>query len=94
MTVVIWTMGEMLFAPMAGAYVTNLAPERSRGRYHGLHMLAWSIGMLVGPVLGTLIYERSETLLWSACALSGVAAAAMLLRTTPGKIGAPGAIRK
>jgi len=79
MTVAIWTVAEMIFAPMMGAYVTNLAPERYRGRYHGLHMLTWSIGMLAGPVLGTMMYERSETLLWSACAVSGIVAAALLL---------------
>jgi len=79
LTVAVWTVGEMLFAPMAGAYVTELAPERYRGRYHGLHMLTWSIGMLIGPVLGTFLYERSETLLWGTCAVSGVIAAALLL---------------
>jgi MFS family permease len=73
------TMAEMIFAPMTGAYVTDLAPERYRGRYHGLHMLTWSIGMFVGPVLGAMMYERSETLLWSTCAASGVVAAALLL---------------
>lgn len=78
-TVVIWTIAEMIFAPMTGAYVTDLAPERYRGRYHGLHMLTWSIGMFVGPVLGTMMYERSETLLWSTCAVSGAVAVALLL---------------
>ena len=36
LTVVIWTLGEMIYAPVTGAYVTSLAPERYRGRYMGL----------------------------------------------------------
>jgi MFS family permease len=80
-TVVIWTFAEMVFAPMAGAYVTDLAPERHRGRYHGLQMLTWSIGMFLGPALGTAVYARSETLLWSACAAAGVVSAVLMTRT-------------
>ena len=77
-TVAIWTIAEMIFAPMASAYVTELAPERARGRYHGLHMLTYSIGMLAGPTLGALLYERSEGWLWIGCAVSGVVGAALM----------------
>lgn len=77
--VAIWTIAEMVFAPMTGAYVTELAPEHCRGRYHGLHMLTYSVGMLAGPMIGTAIYSRSETLLWTACALSGGVSALVLL---------------
>ena len=77
-TVVVWSLAEMIFAPVMGACVTNLAPEPYRGRYHGLHTLTWSIGMLVGPVLGTMLYARSEALLWSTCAASGALAAVLL----------------
>ena len=79
MTVVIWTVGEMVFAPVTGAYVTGLAPERYRGRYMGLWHLMWSSGMLLGPVLGTALFAYSPTLLWIACAVFGLTAAGLSL---------------
>ena len=82
-TVVVWTIGEMIYAPVTGAYVTNLAPELYRGRYHGMWVQMWSIGMLLGPAMGTWIYSRNPNALWIACAVFGLAAAALpLLRSS------------
>ena len=79
MTVVIWTLGEMVYAPVTGAYVTGLAPERFRGRYMGLWHLMWSSGMLLGPILGTALFAYSPELLWLACLTMGLAAAGLSL---------------
>lgn len=76
-TVVIWTLGEMIYAPVTGAYVTTLAPEQYRGRYMGMWILMWSVGMLLGPYLGTLLYQRSQAALWIAAVVAGVAAAVL-----------------
>jgi len=81
-TVVVWTAGEMIYAPVSSAYVTNLAPERLRGRYHGLYVMAYSVGLLLGPAIGTAVFERSETALWVACGVSGMFAA-LLARIRP-----------
>jgi hypothetical protein len=35
-TVVLWTFGEMIAAPVGSAYVAELSPEHLRGRYLGL----------------------------------------------------------
>lgn len=78
-TVVIWTLGEMIYAPVTGAYVTSLAPERYRGRYSGIWMLMWSLGMLLGPWLGTLIFQRKPSVLWLTCAIVGVGGAGLSL---------------
>jgi MFS family permease len=78
-TVVVWTLGEMVYAPVTGAYVTSLAPERYRGRYSGMWMLMWSLGMLLGPYFGTLIFQRNAALLWGTCAIVGLAGAGLSL---------------
>jgi MFS family permease len=78
-TVVIWTLGEMIGMPPASAWVAQIAPERFRGRYMGMYSVAWSLGMLGGPPLGTLIFERNPAALWSACLLLGVISAALLV---------------
>ena len=78
-TVVVWTIGEMIYAPVSGAYVTTLAPAHLRGRYHGLLVMTYSIGMFLGPSIGTAVLERREAALWIACGISGVVAAVLAL---------------
>jgi MFS family permease len=78
-TVVIWTVAEMIYAPASGAYVSTLAPERYRGRYMGLWHSTWSAGMVLGPAMGTWIYERSPPALWWTCFALGIAAAGLAL---------------
>jgi MFS family permease len=81
-TVVVWTTAEMLYSPMGGAYMTQLAPERYRGRYMGLFVTTWSLGMIIGPTLGTFLFERHEAILWSGCAVLGIVSAALVLSKT------------
>jgi MFS family permease len=78
-TVVIWTFGEMIASPVSGAYITNMAPERYRGRYMGAFVLMYSLGMVIGPTLGTLAFERNPAVLWIACGLCGVLSAMLAL---------------
>lgn len=86
-TVIVWTLGEMIYAPVTGAYVTSLAPERYRGRYSGIWMLMWSAGMLLGPWLGTLIFQRNAAMLWSTCAMVGLFGAGLALMKPRQKTG-------
>jgi MFS family permease len=74
-TVVFWSLGEMISSPATGAYVSSLAPQRYRGRYMGAWVLMFSIGLIVGPSLGTVVYQRSPDLVWAACGVLGTAAA-------------------
>jgi MFS family permease len=67
-TVCVWTLGEMIASPVTGAYVTDLAPEQYRGRYNGLWVFAWSIALVIGPSIGTLVFQYSTTALWIGCA--------------------------
>jgi len=76
-TVVVWTLGEMIASPVTGAYVTDLAPEQYRGRYQGLWVFAWALGLIIGPSVGTLVFQRNPAALWIGCAV--LAVASMLL---------------
>jgi len=67
-TVCVWTLGEMIGSPVTGAYVTHLAPEQYRGHYNGLWVFAWALALVIGPSLGTLVFQHSTTALWIGCA--------------------------
>jgi MFS family permease len=79
-TVVVWTTAEMLYSPMGGAYMIRLAPERFRGRYMGLLFLVWGIGLIIGPIVGSWLFERNESLLWMTCAIVGLTSAVLVMR--------------
>lgn len=79
-TVIVWTLGEMVSSPVAGAYAVQLAPEQYRGRYMGLLMMMWSLGMVIGPSAGTLLFERNPAALWTACGALGVIGASLMLQ--------------
>lgn len=78
-TVVIWTIAEMIYAPASGAYVSILAPERYRGRYMGLYHSMFSVGMVLGPAMGTWLYGRNPAALWWTCLVIGLAGGALAL---------------
>jgi MFS family permease len=78
-TVVLWTIGEMVSSPAAGAYAIELAPEKYRGRYMGIWVLTWSIGMIVGPPVGSMILAHNPALLWSGCFVLGVVGALIVM---------------
>ena len=77
--VLIWTLGEIVYAPVASAYVADIAPEHLRGRYQGAWGLTWGLAFMLGPALGAAVYEWSPETLWLACGGLGVLAAALLL---------------
>lgn len=79
LTVVIWTLGEMVHSPVSSAYVANLAPAHLRGRYQGIWGLTWSAGLILGPILGILLYSRSSNALWLTCGALGLLASILLL---------------
>ena len=81
LTVVIWTLGEMLQSPSNATTVAELSPPELRGRYQGLNSLTWSLGGALAPALGGLVLQKGGgTVLWVGCfALCVVAAVGTLL---------------
>jgi MFS family permease len=83
-SVLIWTLGEIGIAVMFGAIFADLAPVDLRGRYMGVASTTWSIGGVLGPVLGTgLLDQTGRTALGAICAISGMALFAGHLTLAP-----------
>jgi MFS family permease len=80
-TVAIWTLGEMISAPIAYAYLADIAPEHLRGRYQGLYELSWGIGGVAGPAFGAVLFSVTPTGLWLLCGGLGLVAALFVLAT-------------
>jgi len=72
---VIMTLGELITAPTATAYVANLAPPNQRGRYLGLFGLSWYIALAVGPMSAGFLSDNINIHApWIAGAIVGVIA--------------------
>jgi dipeptide/tripeptide permease len=83
--VLVWTLGEIVEAPVASAYVAGIAPEHLRGRYQGAWGLTFGLGLVLAPLLGTAVYEASATGLWLACGALGLLSAALVLAAPPAR---------
>lgn len=76
LTVVVWTMGEILTMPLSATIVAGRAGSAS-GRYMGVLSLVVSLAMLVAPFVGNWLYARiGGNALWPVMGAAGMAAAA------------------
>ncbi len=75
-TVLVWTIGEMINAPANSTLLAELSPAALRGRYQGVFSLSWSIAGFGAPIVGGFVQEHAGTsALWLACAVLGVVVA-------------------
>jgi len=77
--IAIWTLGEMIAAPVGSAHVADIAPEHLRGRYLGLFSLSWGAGSIMGPAMGAFLFERYASGFWVTCGVLGFVAAGLVL---------------
>jgi MFS family permease len=85
LTVVIWTIGEMILLPSMSNVVAELAPVDRRGEYMGLYSASWGIAFAIGPWLGTFMLDGfGHVALWggtfAVAALAAIAMGRMRLR--------------
>ncbi len=74
-SVIILTIGEMIFAPTANAVVANMAPEHAKGRYMGVFGLFRSFGWSIAPFIGGLLlnsFMEQGLILWGIIGIIGV----------------------
>ena len=72
-TVLVWTLGEMLTMPLLEGFVAHRSPVESRGQYMGLFSAAFSMAFVLAPFGGTWVYEGfGYRTLWFLCGVLGV----------------------
>ncbi|WP_306321460.1 MULTISPECIES: MFS transporter [unclassified Streptomyces] len=77
LTVVVWTLGEMVNAPTQSGLVARLSPAEGRGRYQGVYTMSWSAAALVAPLVGGWVIDSAGAgWLWAGCAAVGTVTAA------------------
>jgi MFS family permease len=85
-TVLVWTMGEMLNSPSNSTLIAELSPAEMRGRYQGVFSLAWSVASFGAPIAGGFLQEHAgNTVLWLSCAGLGVVVAVGHLLSGPSR---------
>jgi predicted MFS family arabinose efflux permease len=77
----VWTAGEMLYMPTQLNMISFRAPEGAQGTYQGLNSLAFGLGIVAGPALGTQILQSvGPTALWLGVGVIGLIVAAFYWR--------------
>lgn len=72
-TVMVWTLGEILIFPLTAAFIANRAPDSTRGRYMGAYILTYSLAFIVGPALGSYLYDHfGPATLWGCAGAAGL----------------------
>jgi MFS family permease len=78
LTVCIWTLGEILYAPVNATVVAESAPPDLRGRYQGAFGAMWSLTAFTAPVIGTsLVGSFGLTTFWLCCGALGTLVAVL-----------------
>ena len=78
-SMVVFTIGEMIAMPVSSGYMAGLAPDEMRGRYQGVMSITWSSATMVGPSVGILLYHFNPPLLWISIMILSFVSASLVL---------------
>jgi MFS family permease len=78
-TVLLWTIGEMMYSSVAMAHLGSLTPPGMAGRYQGLYGVAYTTGTGAGPLIGGAVYALGPWALWTLIAAAGLLSAQLAL---------------
>ncbi len=82
-SMMIFTMGEMIAMPVSSSYMAGLAPDEMRGRYQGVMSVMWSGATMIGPPLGIALHQWDASLIWVIIMAVAFLAAGMMMATQP-----------
>ncbi|WP_229401098.1 MDR family MFS transporter [Micromonospora okii] len=86
LTVLVWTVGEMLNSPSNSTLIAELSPAELRGRYQGVFSLSWQVAGAAAPLLGGLVRQQAGNgALWLGCAAIGAVMAVAHLVSGPAR---------
>jgi len=75
-TVLLFTIGEMLTLPYMSTFVISRSTVRNRGKYSAAYSLSWAIAQVVGPASGGYVAEHwGYNTLWIVLAITGIGCA-------------------
>lgn len=75
-SVVVWSLGEVVVAGIAAGVVANLAPAHARGRYQGAFSWTWGLARFAALTLGVAAYTTlGPSVLWWTALVAGTTAA-------------------
>lgn len=76
---VIYTLAELVHAPLSNSLAAEAAPEESRGRHLAVFQYSFMLAKIVAPGMFTLLFSRSPVLPWIAIGvLAGIGTLGML----------------
>ncbi|MEV4426047.1 MFS transporter [Streptomyces sp. NPDC049602] len=80
LSVVVWSLGEVVVAGIAAGIFANLAPAHARGRYQGAFSWTWGVARFGALTLGVTTYTTlGPAVLWCTALIAGTATAATTL---------------
>lgn len=74
-TVLVWTVGEVVASPVTHAFVADLAPPGVQGRYQASLGFTQALAFILAPAVGAALFGWNRAVLWAACAGLGCASA-------------------
>ena len=85
-SVLVWTLGEMLQAPINSTTTAGLSPAHLRGRYQGVFTLSWAVAGFLAPLVGGFVLEHGgKATLWVGCLVLCLVAAALHVAARGGR---------
>jgi MFS family permease len=72
LTVVLWSIGEMLIFPLSATFIAGRSSAENSGVTMGLFSLTFSLSIMISPIAGTWVYNRfGPRALWFASGFIG-----------------------
>lgn len=80
LSMIIYTIGELVTAPTATAFVADVAPVTMRGTYMAIYSLCFGFGFGLGPMVGGVLHDAmGPAYIWHGAFLTGLISTAAFL---------------